>query len=298
MSHRLDSTRKYIIKKDEKLIIYQIEHYNEKANIPFLEYVLFTQNGSMNLSLDICNNVTVKYSIPANINEDEIYKHDPNDDYYQDNCNKHSTEGNVDMTQYDRKNDYNNNNYALCESNCEFLGYNGSTSKVICDCKIKNDLNYKDSEAGNSLNKMDNKKSNTNLGLTQCIKDFIAPEHIKSNGGFYTILFIIIIFIIIFIIYCIKGKSLIENKIDEVIYQKFSKNRKKKKSAIIKTNSISNKKISKKKQLSKKISSKQKRKSLDSKNALFNNKKSNIIKNNKSLNKIITNQKIVHPIKI
>ena len=119
--------------KDEELIIYQIEHYNEGFNIPILEYVIFTQNGSVNLSLNVCNNVTVKYKIPVNVSKDEIYKYDPNDDYYNNECNKYSTNGNVDMTLYDRKNDYNNKNLSLCESGCQFLGYNATTSKAICD---------------------------------------------------------------------------------------------------------------------------------------------------------------------
>ena len=250
----------------------------------------------MNLSLDICNNVTIKYNIPVRINEEEIYKHNPNDDFYTDKCNKHSIDGNVDMTQYDRKNNYNNNNYALCESNCEFLGYNGSTSKVICDCKIKNHLNYKDNEAGNLLNKMDNKKSNSNLDITQCITDFIAPEHIKSNGGFYSILFIIIIFIIVFIIYCTKGKSLIENKIDNIIYKKFKKNSHKKRKTVLTNNSKINKNHNKKK----KVTKKSQKIKINPINSPIHNKKGSIIENvisrgrkDRNIKKVNLNKKIL-----
>ena len=39
-------------------------------------------------------------------------------------------------------------------------------------------------------------------------------------------LFILVIFVIIFIIFCIRGKELLKNKIDEIIYNKFSKKKK------------------------------------------------------------------------
>ena len=225
------------------MIIYQIEHYKDNFNIPILEYVIFTQNGSVNLSLDICDNVTVKYNIPVNISKDEIYKYDPNDDFYNNECNKHSTDGKVDMTLYDRKNEFNNNNLSLCESNCQFLGYNDLTAKAICDCKVKKDVGLSDTDDGNLLNKIDTEKSKSNLKVTQCIKEFVKPENIKSNGGFYTILIIIIILIIVFIIFWVKGKSMIENKIDQTIYKKFSENN----NDIIKTENKTKKKTFKEK---------------------------------------------------
>ena len=46
------------------------------------------------------------------------------------------------MTLYDRKNEFNNNNMSLCESKCEFRGYNSTTSKAICFCHIKNNMTY------------------------------------------------------------------------------------------------------------------------------------------------------------
>ena len=77
-----------------------------------------------------------------------------------------------------------------------------------------------------------------------------SPEEIKSNSGFFSLLIIIIAFIIVFIIFCVKGKHLFEEKIDEVIYNKFDKkkkiNNKEKKNNKIKGN-ISEQKIIKKK---------------------------------------------------
>ena len=269
--------------KGEELIIYQIEHYVEGINIPILEYVLFTQNGSINLDLSVCNNVSVKYKIPVSIEEEELYKHDPNDDYYNDECNKQSSED-VDMTLYERKNNFNNKNYSLCESNCKFIDYNKTTSKAICDCKIKNDMSYSNDNTANLLSKIDNEKSSSNLAVTQCIKEFVKPENIKSNGGFYSMLIILIIFIIVFIIFCLRGKSMIENKIDDVIYKQFVKNKNKKPN-----NSILNqiRPINTLKRRETKISSNKKnKKNVTSKNILSNKKGNNILSTDKSKKKV------------
>ena len=176
----------------------------------------------MNLNLSICNNMTIQYDIPLSINENEISKYDPSSDFYNDQCNKYSTNENIDMTLYDRKNEFNNNNLSLCESNCIFKGYNSSKSKAICDCHIKNEMiySYDDIDTNGLLNKIQSDKSSSNLGVTQCLNVFTSSEEIKSNSGFYSLLIILIIFIIVFIIFCVKGRHLIENKIDEVINDK------------------------------------------------------------------------------
>ena len=77
------------------------------------------------------------------------------------------------------------------------------------------------------------KMDGSNLGVTSC-NVFSSDENIKSNTGFFLLLLILAIFIIIFIIFCSKGYNLLENKIDEVIYKKFKKEKEKE----MKTNKI------------------------------------------------------------
>ena len=135
------------------------------------------------------------------------------------------------MTLYDRKNEYNTKNLSLCESKCEFKIYNSSKSQVICDCDIKNELTFSSNDTidlNDLLSKIENEKSSSNLGVTQCINVFSSPDDIKSNSGFYSLLFILIIFIIVFIIFYVKGKNLFEHKIDAIIYNKFEKDKDKK----------------------------------------------------------------------
>ena len=223
--------RRYIKKllkiNDEELIIYKVENKVKGFNIPIIEYVLFNQNGSIKLNLSICDNVTLEYNIPVDIDDKKIYKYDPSSDYYKDKCNKYSSEENVDMTLYEKKNIYNTENLALCESSCSFKGYNSTTSNALCDCNIKSEMTYsKEDNKDDLLNKISNEKSKSNLDVTKCMNVFQADK-IKTNSGFLTIVIILGVYIIIFIIFCSKGKSMLEAKIDEVIYKTFIKEKKK-----------------------------------------------------------------------
>ena len=221
----------------------------------------------------------VQYYIPVSINESDMDRHDPSSEFYNNECNKHSTESGVDMTLYDRKNEYNNNNMSICEKNCTFNGIDPDTKKVVCDCNIKNDRTFNSEEikAEDLLNQIDSQKSSSNLKVTQCINDVLEPEQIKSNSGFFLLLFILVIFIIVFIIFSIKGKRNLESKIDEIIYNKFEKEKKNKnkndldknnKNKIIK---VENKSKSEQKNIIKKITNKKKRKKKIN-NTKFNSK--------------------------
>ena len=287
--------REYKINDTEELIIYKIEHSVAGFNIPIIEYVLFTQDGSQRLNLTICNNITIQYNIPVTINEEDLYKYDPTSDFYNDECNKYSSDGNVDMTLYERKNQYNNNNMSLCESSCVYKGYNSTTSKAICDCNIKNDLDYSSNNTDNLLNKIDSGKGSSNIGVTQCFNVFENTEQIKSNSGFYLLLLILAIFIIIFILFCSKGKRALERKIDDVIYKKFKSNKNKNKiknEKVIKSNKIINNKLS----IKKKVQKKAKKKFFNKKEHNISNKKdvsSKIILSNsrKQINNLIKDSK-------
>ena len=49
----------------------------------------------------------------------------------------------TDILLSDSKIEYNNNNLSLCEANCKYQGYDTTYKQSICDCKIKNNMEYK-----------------------------------------------------------------------------------------------------------------------------------------------------------
>ena len=214
------------INETEPLILYEIEHSVDGFNIPIIEYALFSQDGKIHLNLSLCDKMKVKYNIPVDINENEINKYDPSSEFYNDECNKYSTEDGIDMNLYDRKNDYNTKNMSLCEKDCIFMGYNTLNSKALCDCNIKSEIKYSENDINKDdlLNKIKSDKSSSNIKVTQCLNEALSStENIKTNSGFISLLIILIAFIIVFIIFCIKGKEMLINKIDEIIFKKFSK---------------------------------------------------------------------------
>ena len=304
------------INSTEDLFIYIIEHNLEGLNIPIIEYALFTENGDNKfINLSLCENINIQ--IPVEINDDDIDKYDPSSEFYNDPCNKHSNDNGVDLTLYDRKNEFNEKNMSLCEKDCKFINYNTSTKKVECDCLTKKNISLyidDDSNKGDLVSKINNnEKSMSNLKIAECSNVLRSPEEIKSNTGFFLLLFILAIFIIVFIIFCVKGKSNLERKIDMIIYEQFEKNKDRKNNNKISKNKIINgksNKIGKKNQkiknneqsktnsfklMNKENIGKDNTKKLNSKNPkklITNESLNNINKNQNNKTKIIKSKKI------
>jgi len=106
----------------EELVLAKIETKFEGINIPIIEYEVYNKEG-IKLNLDICKDINISYFIPVEINENEIFKYDPQSNFYNNRCNKYTTKNDTDITIYDRKNEFNNKNLSLCERNCTFRKY-------------------------------------------------------------------------------------------------------------------------------------------------------------------------------
>ena len=90
-------------------------------NIPIVTFQVFNRNATFNM--DICKDSLIGLNIPVKINQGELYKYDPSDEYYSENC----TDGELSL--YERKQEYNDNNLSLCQYN-----YNYNTQSVTCYC--------------------------------------------------------------------------------------------------------------------------------------------------------------------
>ena len=211
----------YGINETEELIIYKIEHKIKEYKIPIIEYTIFNGDGTKKLSLDCCSNISIEYNIPISINENDLDKYNSTSKYYTDECSKTKSKDGLDLTIYDKKFEYNEKNMSLCEFNCTYKGYNINTSKVKCFCPPKGEINS--SETKQELNKISNEKKSTNFDIAKCYNLFKSKEELVSNSGFFILLFILAFFLIIFLIFCIRGKQNLIDKIDEIIAKK-SKN--------------------------------------------------------------------------
>ena len=86
-------------------------------------------NLNFHFNLNEWKDISIRYIFPVALNEDELYKYDPNSEYYSDNCSVIN-----ELSIYDRKKEYNDKNLSLCQANCNFSNYDSSTKKVACNC--------------------------------------------------------------------------------------------------------------------------------------------------------------------
>ena len=206
---------------DQELLIFKVDHEVPGFKIPIIEYVLLTQDGRINIDLNICKDIPVNYLIPVNISTDKLYLYDPNNEFYNDLCNQHTSESGTDMTLFDRKNDYNIQNMSLCESGCEYEGYNATTKKTKCSCPIKTQRNFFDIDQDKLLNKFKNYKDMINIMIIKCYKLVFSSNGIKTNIGSYIVISIAVINSILIIVFYIKGFAQLKNTMIDILNKSF-----------------------------------------------------------------------------
>ena len=75
------------------------------------------------------------------------------------------------MPQYVKKDIYNKDYMSLCEKGCTFKGLDSNREKIVCDCNLKSDMTYNSDNVNKDdlLDKMENEKRSSNLGVTNCL---------------------------------------------------------------------------------------------------------------------------------
>ena len=273
----------YGIDKNLSLIILKIDYFMSGLLIPVIGYEIYHPINNSQLDLKYCEDILVKINIPVSINENYLYKYDPNSEYYNDECYTYTTENGTDIILNDRQNEFINNNLSLCEENCSYNGYYTDTKKALCECHTKlkiNSISEVISEINILSNDFNNKESNNiNLATMKCINQLFSKDGLLTNIGNYILLFIIIIFCISIIIFTKFGFYLIEEDFKKKL-KELSKNIKKD----ISKNDNKKKKKKKVRKISNPIKKQMKRKINKS------NKKLEVKFNEKSDLKISTNQ--------
>ncbi len=215
---------KYIISKNETLLFFKIERYIEGLLIPFIEYEIFNLKTKEQLNLNVCknSNINITVKIPVSINESVLYKYYLNSSYYNDICNISYKEKNgVDITLYDRKNEYINNNLYLCTINCIFIGYNKNNKTVECLCQAQSGIIlYTDIDKEHIISSLTNIKNKFNFNVMKCYNLLFSKEGLNMNFGNYMLLFIILLHIGSAIFFYFKGFNLFCNEINEILYIK------------------------------------------------------------------------------
>ena len=207
----------YGIDMEIPLIIFKVDYYNPDSLIPIIGYEVYHPLNNSKLDLSYCNN-NINLYIPVQIDENAIYKYDPNSDYYVDQCSSYTSDNGTDILLLDRQKEFNTQNLSLCESNFAYQGYEYSNKQSICNCKIKNELEYK-SNISNNFNTL----AENDLGYTNvfaCTKNLFTVNGILKNMSSYILIISLLFFTATSFIFKRRGYHIIVNHMNNIIKEK------------------------------------------------------------------------------
>ena len=101
-------------------------------SIPVIGYEVYHPDSKLKLDLNHCKDSLIDFDIPVSIDENNLFKYDPNSEYYVDECYPYTIENGTDILLNDRKEEFVDNNLSLCENKCEYNGYEEETKKASC----------------------------------------------------------------------------------------------------------------------------------------------------------------------
>ena len=213
----------YNISLDKKLFMKKIDIVQEGMKIPKIEYDIYSKlNGTnlIKLNKSFCSNVKAELSIRIILTEN-IDKLNISSNYYNDICYTSTTGSGTDIILKDRKNEFINDNKAVCQDGCDFTKYDYNTFKATCSCDIKESPA---SFASMNINKEKlfenfiDIKNIANINILKCYKILFSKKGIKGNIGFLIIIIIIILHFIFILFLYSKNLDTIKKMIKDIVF--------------------------------------------------------------------------------
>ena len=214
---------KYGIEENETLIILKIDYNITGLLIPIIGYEVFHPRDKSKLNLSYCDESSINYNIPVSIDEDNLFKYNPNSDYYIDECNSYTSENGTDILLNDRKEEFSEKNMSLCENICKYAGYDPKTKKALCECGIRyKELILSEVDKQNDLlaNNFTIDNTTLNIGAMKCYELLFSKEGLLTNIGSYILISIILLHLISTVIFYKCGYQIISTNIQDIIDDK------------------------------------------------------------------------------
>ena len=214
---------KYGLNESETLIILKIDYNITGLLIPIIGYEVFNPRNKSKLNLSYCEKSSINYNIPVSIDEDNLYKYNPNSDYYTDECSTYTTDNGTDILLNDRKEEFSDNNMSLCEKICQYVGYDSENKKALCECGIRyQDLVISDIDSQSYLLAYNFTIDNNalNIGAMKCYELLFSKEGLLTNIGSYILICITVLHLISTFIFYKCGYHIIDANIQEIIEDK------------------------------------------------------------------------------
>ena len=142
--------------------------------------------------------------------------------FYNDICSPFTNENGNDVLLDSRRNDY-YKDVNLCETNCQYIGYNASTRMYSCRCGIKATPGDESSEyIGTEIVKNEMPEDfkelisrKSNIKVFKCISQVFSSKGQKKNYGSYILLACMASFIGVIIFYLNKERE----KMNNILYE-------------------------------------------------------------------------------
>ena len=203
----------YNISNNIALIILKIDKFEEGLLIPIIEYKIYNSKTKEKLNLNICNDIKIKLNIPVILDENNLFKYNSSNEYYNNICFSYTTKNNTDIILKDRQNEFINNKMTLCENNCEYSKYDYNTKKVLCECFVKKELlSENEINKDKLINNFKDIKYILNINIIKCYKEAFNKKGLKNNLGNYIMSTIILFTFILSILFKIKGYNNLKPK--------------------------------------------------------------------------------------
>ena len=228
--------KKYGISQDEDLIILKGDFLEEnpiiKEYLPNqVEYQVFSTSLGAFLPLNDCKEegATVTVTNPFNttllngifqfkttsVVESGYNAFDINSSFYNDICTDFTNENGNDVLLDERRTDYFNQDYNLCEKGCKFIGFNETINMYTCECSVKNTINdeitYEQTPMEVPEDFFKKQTGYSNIKVFKCASQVFSSKGQKMNFGSYVLFACFVGFIVIVVLYCLMGNKAMEN---------------------------------------------------------------------------------------
>ena len=224
----------YGIDKELSLIIKKVEQkaISAERNV---QYEVYHPISKIKLNLSLCDEEKVELYIPVAIDDKLLVLYEDlqnsgydlfniEDPFYNDLCSPYKSENGTDVLLSDRKNDYYNNNYTTCQSNCEYSSFNAEYQFLKCECKVivdDIDINDFDKFTKKIYKNFYDILKNSNYKILKCYNLVFNPKYLKQNVGSFVVIGLFTCFLSFFGIYIIKGISPLKQEILNTMNIKF-----------------------------------------------------------------------------
>ena len=226
------------ISDDEQFIIMKMDLKNNSVSATYVQYEIFNPHTLAKVSLDICEDVTIKIHTPVSLSESKLSlisslensgynAFDINDDFYNDICSTYTAENGADIVLSYRKSliyDQNKEIY-LCQSGCEFDSFNTKNGRAECNCKVQKTetvtdvtkINFDKTKFIDSFYKT---LFNSNFRVLKCVKLLLSAKGFNKNFGSYLMTALLGLFIVFIVLHLITGQKNIMNIINTALKNK------------------------------------------------------------------------------